>query len=129
MKREGQVDAYSVSEKKDFGSLWENTRDANILLRAMANENRLMILCLLAAGERSVGEIETMTGARQPTVSQQLARLRADGLVESRRDGKTIYYSLISERTRRVLALLDDLCLQQADELAAGGGKEPARRG
>ena len=68
MKREGQVDAQSVSEKKDFGSLWENTRDANILLRAMANENRLMILCLLAEGARSVGEIETMTGARQPTV-------------------------------------------------------------
>lgn len=129
MKREGQVDAYSVREKKDFGSLWENTRDTNILLRAMANENRLMILCLLAEGERSVGEIETMTGARQPTVSQQLARLRADGLVESRRDGKTIYYSLISSRTRRVLALLDDLCVEQADELAAGVGKESTRHG
>ena len=129
MKREGQVDAYSVSNKKDFGALWENTRGANILLRAMANENRLMILCLLAEGEQSVGEIETMTGARQPTVSQQLARLRADGLVESRRDGKTIYYSLISERTRRVLALLDDFCLEQADEPVAGAGQESMRRG
>ncbi len=129
MKREGQVNAYSVREKKDFGALWENTRGVNILLRAMANENRLMILCLLAEGERSVGEIETMTGARQPTVSQQLARLRADGLVESRRDGKTIYYSLISRRTRRVLALLDDLCVEQADEPAAGAGKGSARHG
>ena len=92
------MDADSVREKKDFAALWENTREVNILLRAMANENRLMILCLLAEGERSVGEIETMTGARQPTVSQQLARLRADGLVESRRDGKTIYYSLVSQR-------------------------------
>jgi DNA-binding transcriptional ArsR family regulator len=106
--------------KKNFGALWENAGEANILLRAMANENRLMILCLLAEGERSVGAIESMTGARQPTVSQQLARLRADGLVESRRDGKTIYYSLICERTRRVLELLDDLSLQ-----VAGAGAEP----
>jgi len=129
IKREEQVDAYVVRQKKDFGSLWENARDANALLRAMANENRLMILCLLAEGERSVGEIETMTGARQPTVSQQLARLRSDGLVESRRDGKTIYYSLICQRTRRVLHLLDDLCASGADGLPADAGKGSARRG
>jgi len=92
-----------------FGVLWENAGEANILLRSMANENRLMILCLLADGEKSVGEIETMTGARQPTVSQQLARLRADGIVESRRDGKAIHYSLSCERTRKLLEELSDL--------------------
>ncbi len=108
------MDAHAVRGKKNFRALWENAGDANALLRAMANENRLMILCLLAEGERSVGAIEAMTGARQPTVSQQLARLRADGLVESRREGKTIYYSLICERTRRVLELLDDLSLTVA---------------
>ena len=86
-----------------FDILREKAGEANVLLRSMANENRLMILCLLADGERSVGEIETLTGARQPTVSQQLARLRADGIVESRRDGKAIHNSLCCDRTRRLL--------------------------
>ncbi len=94
-------------EDAGFQTLWDNADDANHLLRAIANENRLLILCLLADGEKSVGELETMTGTRQPTVSQQLARLRADGIVESRREGKTIHYSLVCERTR---GLLTELC-------------------
>lgn len=98
---------YEFDGKSGFGVLWEKAGEANTLLRSMANENRLMILCLLADGEKSVGEIETLTGARQPTVSQQLARLRADGIVESRRDGKTIHYSLSCARTRK---LLEELC-------------------
>ena len=73
------------------------TRAAN-LLKALAHESRLMILCILAEGEKSVSELEDILNLRQPTVSQQLARLRADGLVSTRRDGKTIYYSLASER-------------------------------
>ena len=100
---------YDFDPESDFGVLWENAGEANTLLRSMANENRLMILCLLGDGEKSVGEIETLTGARQPTVSQQLARLRADGIVESRRDGKTIYYSLSCERTRKLLQVLCQL--------------------
>ena len=98
---------YEIDGKSGFGVLWERAGEANILLRSMANENRLMILCLLADGEKSVGEIEIMTGTRQPTVSQQLARLRADGIVESRREGKTIHYSLSCGRTRK---LLEELC-------------------
>ena len=92
-----------------FDILREKAGEANVLLRSMANENRLMILCLLADGERSVGEIETLTGARQPAVSQQLARLRTDGIVESRRDGKSIHYSLCCGRTRRLLEELRKL--------------------
>ena len=98
---------HEFNGKSVFGALWAKAGEANILLRSMANENRLMILCLLADGEKSVGEIETLTGARQPTVSQQLARLRADGIVESRRDGKAIHYSLSCSRTRK---LLEELC-------------------
>lgn len=98
---------YEFDIDSEFGILWDNAGEANHLLRSMANENRLMILCLLAEGEKSVGEIESLTGARQPTVSQQLARLRADGIVESRRDGKTIHYSLCCDRTRK---LLEELC-------------------
>ncbi len=97
---------YECDGKSGFGVLWNNAGEANTLLRSMANENRLMILCLLAEGEKSVGEIETLTGTRQPTVSQQLARLRADGIVESRRDGKAIHYSLCCERTRKLLVEL-----------------------
>jgi DNA-binding transcriptional ArsR family regulator len=78
-------------------------------LKAIANENRLLMLCLLARGERSVSEIESTLGLRQPTVSQQLARLRSDDLVRSRRNGKTIHYSLASEEVRRVMMALDEL--------------------
>ena len=62
-----------------------------------------MILCLLCEGEKSVTELEHLLALRQPTVSQQLARLRTDGLVATRRDGKAIYYRLASEQTRVVI--------------------------
>jgi DNA-binding transcriptional ArsR family regulator len=113
---------YEFDAETGFGILWDNAGDANVLLRSLANENRLMILCLLADGEKSVGEIEQLTGARQPTVSQQLARLRADGIVESRRDGKTIHYNLCCDRTRK---LLEEMCkfyrAAAASSSAAGG--------
>lgn len=99
----------------EFQALLDNAGLANTLLRSLANENRLVILCLLAAGEVSVGQLEAMTGARQPTVSQQLARLRADGLVESRREGKVIYYTLANANVRRILELLDGIYHQSGD--------------
>ena len=112
---------YEFDGESEFGVLWEKAGEANILLRSMANENRLMILCLLAESEKSVGEIETLTGARQPTVSQQLARLRADNIVESRRDGKAIFYSLSCDRTRK---LLKELC----ELYRAAAGKPPSKK-
>ena len=87
----------------------ENAGTASNLLKALANANRLRLLCLLAKEERSVTELETTLALRQPTVSQQLARLRADDLVAHRRQGKTIYYSLASEEARRVMKALDKL--------------------
>jgi ArsR family transcriptional regulator, virulence genes transcriptional regulator len=77
-------------------------RAAAHFLKALAHESRLMILCHLCEGEKSVGELEQMLALRQPTVSQQLARLRADGLVTTRRHGKIIYYSLASDDVRVV---------------------------
>ena len=77
-------------------------------LKALAHESRLMMLCILAEGEKSVSELEETLSLRQPTVSQQLARLRADGLVATRRDGKTIYYSLASEEARVVIGAVYD---------------------
>lgn len=68
--------------------------DAAALLKALAHQGRLMILCHLATGERSVTELEQLIGSRQAAVSQQLARLRAEGLVDCRREGKAIYYAM-----------------------------------
>ena len=86
--------------------LVRNTREASRFLKALANENRLMLLCILSEGEYSVTELETLLDIRQPTLSQQLARLRADSLVTTRRDGKAIYYSLASETARETMQLV-----------------------
>jgi DNA-binding transcriptional ArsR family regulator len=86
--------------------LVRNTREASQFLKALANENRLMLLCILSEGEYSVTELETLLEIRQPTLSQQLARLRADNLVTTRRDGKAIYYSLASEKARETMELV-----------------------
>ncbi|KQQ14355.1 transcriptional regulator [Methylobacterium sp. Leaf123] len=86
--------------------LLANARDASELLKALAHEARLVILCLLVEGERSVSELEQLLNLRQPAVSQQLARLRADDLVEARRDGKNIYYTLARPEVREIIAAL-----------------------
>lgn len=74
-----------------------------------------MILCHLGNGERSVGELEELLSIRQAAVSQMLARLREEGLVSTRREGKTIYYSLANENTSRVIALLYDIFCGKPD--------------
>jgi len=87
----------------------DNANRASNFLKALAHESRLMILCILAEGEKSVSELEDLLSLRQPTVSQQLARLRADGLVSTRRDGKAIYYKLASEEARIVIGAIYDV--------------------
>jgi DNA-binding transcriptional ArsR family regulator len=82
------------------------SRHGSDLLKALSHEGRLTILALLAEQERSVTELETILELRQPAVSQQLARLRADNLVGTRREGKLIYYSLASEQAREVIQVL-----------------------
>ncbi|MFZ1727040.1 MAG: metalloregulator ArsR/SmtB family transcription factor [Albidovulum sp.] len=84
-------------------------QSASNFLKAISHEGRLMILCHLTTGEKSVNELETLLSARQAAVSQQLARLRLEGFVSARRDGKAIYYSLADDRTKRVLELVYDL--------------------
>ncbi|APZ52081.1 transcriptional regulator, ArsR family [Salipiger abyssi] len=86
-----------------------NARSAASFLKTLAHEGRLMILCHLGSGEKSVGELEELLGIRQAAVSQMLARLREEGLVSTRRDGKTIYYSLATEDTGRVIGLLYEI--------------------
>jgi DNA-binding transcriptional ArsR family regulator len=90
----------------DLETLVANARGASEFLKALSHEARLMILCLLVDGEKSVSDIEQTLKLRQPAVSQQLARLRADDLVEARREGKNIYYSLARSEVRDIIEAL-----------------------
>ncbi|MFL6696585.1 MAG: metalloregulator ArsR/SmtB family transcription factor [Vitreoscilla sp.] len=75
-------------------------------LKVLANEDRLLLLCQLSQGEMSVGELEEALDIRQPTLSQQLAVLRTEGVVDTRRDGKRIFYSVADPRSMQLLAVL-----------------------
>lgn len=79
---------------------------ASQFLRCIANQHRLMVLCHLTRGEASVGQLERELGIRQAHLSQQLARLRQDGLVTTRRDSRTIYYALGSDAAREFVGLV-----------------------
>lgn len=84
-------------------------QEAAAFLKALAHEGRLMILCHLSSGEKSVTELETLLDSRQAAVSQQLARLRLEELVACRREGKTIYYFLHDPKVRSAIALVYEL--------------------
>ncbi|MFT6659121.1 MAG: ArsR family transcriptional regulator [Maritalea sp.] len=84
--------------------LYYSAGEASSMLKAIAHEGRLMILCRLSEKEASVSELEDLLDARQAAVSQQLARLRQEGLVQTRRDGKAIYYSLADDRVRNIIS-------------------------
>ncbi len=87
----------------------QKAEEASNLLKAMSHGGRMMILCHLASGEKSVTELEDLLSARQSAVSQQLSRLRLEGLVTPRRDGKTIYYSLTDDRPKKIMEVIYDL--------------------
>jgi DNA-binding transcriptional ArsR family regulator len=87
----------------------DHASDAAELMKALGNESRLMILCILAEGEQSVGDLNTMVPLSQSALSQQLARLRQQGLVETRRESQTIYYSLSSGPADRIIKLLHEI--------------------
>ncbi len=86
-----------------------NARLASEFLKALSHETRLLLLCLLSEKERSVTELENALSLRQATVSQQLGRLRLDGLVTTRREGKTVYYSIADDDIKRVIAVLYEI--------------------
>lgn len=98
--------------------------EAAALMKAVSHEGRLMTLCHLVSGERSVTELEQLLGARQAAVSQQLARLRREGLVKARREGKTILYAIADPRVARLMALMYELYCQPAAQ--AKGQPRPA---
>ena len=106
--------------------------EAERFLKSIGNGHRLMILCSLVEGEKSVGELERLLDMRQPLLSQHLTRLRTESLVRTRRDSRTVFYSLGSEPAERVIGLLYDLfCKEgegsgQADGSPPGGDAGPA---
>jgi DNA-binding transcriptional ArsR family regulator len=92
----------------DLDRMHDAAAEAARLLKALANPDRLMLLCRLSQGEMSVGELEAELGILQPTLSQQLTVLRNEDLVETRREGKHVFYRVRSREALAVLQVLYD---------------------
>lgn len=92
-----------------IGRMRRAAGESTAVLRALANEDRLLLLCQMSGGEKSVSELESLLDIRQPTLSQQLGVLREQGLVNTRRDGKRIYYSVADAKVLSLLKLLYQL--------------------
>jgi DNA-binding transcriptional ArsR family regulator len=111
--RQNKTMALPVFDKnispEDMDKVAGNVVQAVNFLKAISHEGRLMILCYLASGEKSVTDLEELLSARQAAVSQQLSRLRLEGLVTPRREGKVIYYSLTDKRSTQIMAVVYDL--------------------
>ena len=101
---------------EDMDRMVDNAEKAANFLKAISHEGRLMILCHLASGEKSVTELEDLLSSRQAAVSQQLTRLRLEGLVKPRRDGKAIYYRLTDDRPREIIEVVYDLFCRNDDD-------------
>lgn len=99
----------SESLASQFGAMRQHAEEASGLLKALANSQRLRILCLLAEGERSVGEMNDSIELSQSALSQHLARLRGLGLVRTRREAQTIYYRLAEGPAQRLIETLHDI--------------------
>jgi len=96
-------------DAEDIELLGGHAAEASSFLKALGHEGRLMILCHLCSGEKTVTELENLLSSRQASVSQQLARLRLEGLVKYRRQGKTIYYTLSDTKARQAIDLVHNL--------------------
>ena len=102
---------------EDFETLLAQARKTSELMKALSHESRLLILCLLKDGEKPVSELEEIMSMPQAAVSQQLARLRFDRLVHTRRDGRTIYYSIASGEVSSLIEMLHAFfCKPAGDE-------------
>lgn len=98
-----------INSLSDIAAMAEHAREASRLLKALANEHRLLILCHLAEGEKSVSVLNAHLPLSQSALSQHLSVLRRDGLVQTRREAQTIYYRLAEGPATRVVATLHDI--------------------
>lgn len=100
-----------VASTIDPALLRKSADEACRLLKALSNPDRLLLLCHLTQGETRVGELEELSGVAQPTLSQQLGVLREEGLVSTRREGKSIHYSIDSAEALAVMrAIYEQFC-------------------
>lgn len=103
-----------MTSKIDIDNLEVLRESANIatsLMKVLANSDRLMLLCQISQGEKSVGELEMLTGIQQPTLSQQLTVLRKNQIVTTRREGKNIFYSVFSKPALAIINVLaEQIC-------------------
>ena len=97
----------------DLPAMRAHAGEAVTMLKLLGNEDRLMLPCQLTEGERTVGELEQLTGIGQPTLSQQLGVLRRDGLVQTRREGKFIWYQLADDRALQLMQAIHRLFCKQ----------------
>jgi DNA-binding transcriptional ArsR family regulator len=105
----------------ELDQLMRNARKASDFLKALSHENRLLLLCLLAERERSVTELENILSLRQPTVSQQLARLRLEDIVTTRRDGRLIFYRISDPSLTSLVSVLYEMyCGPNATRIISG---------
>jgi DNA-binding transcriptional ArsR family regulator len=105
-------------QKSDPRVTREKAEAAASFMKSLANPNRLMIACALLDGERSVGDLETDLGLRQPSLSQQLAELRESGVVEARREAKQVFYRISDQRALALLATLHQIFCGEMPYLA-----------
>ena len=99
----------AANSRIDFDAMERNATDAVNLLKGLANESRLMIMCVLSEGEVSVGQLNQRIKISQSALSQHLAVLREQGLVQTRRESQTIYYSLADSAAMSVIELLREV--------------------
>ena len=115
--------------KVDFEQLRESAQQASDMLRALGNEYRLLILCHLLDGEQQVSGLLDKLDLSQSSLSQHLARLRHEGLVTTRRESQSIYYSLAGDEVRRILQVLYELyCAPEAMAEASTASKNKKRK-
>jgi len=106
---ENQNIVHNIANAPSSHDMLKNAQRTTDFLKSIAHTGRLMILCRLAEGPATVGELEHMLDMRQSAVSKQLARLRQEGMVDFKRDGRSIYYELCDERARQIVDKLYDL--------------------
>ncbi|MBB2778109.1 ArsR/SmtB family transcription factor [Comamonas aquatica] len=99
----------------DLDALRAHADEAVAMLKVLGNQDRLMLLCQLTLQERTVGELEQLTGIQQPTLSQQLGVLRREGLVTTRREGKFIWYQLADARALQLMQVVHQLFCKQGE--------------
>lgn len=106
-----------TNKKVDLQAMQQAAAQAGGLLKVLANPDRLLLLCQMSQGEYCVSDLEEMTGIKQPTLSQQLSVLREEKMVSTRREGKQIFYSIVSLEAMTVLKVLYGLYCKEVHDL------------